>query len=180
MFNPLRKLVKKVASNDKFGIRLLATMLVCYPEITTITYEPQNSELTLDFIIEGEIEGSELDVFMQLVDESIQTYHGIADGSKVYLAAEAESYSKDTNVIHLHRELVTITTEELSIIVGLFKDKYGKRIKLDAPPLEILDPDFLENQTRALEELLEQTDKIHINCRLLGAREENRVVVYNR
>lgn len=180
MFNPLRKFVKKVVSNEKYGIRLLATMLVCYPEITTITYEPKKCELTLDFIIEGELDNKELDDFFQLVDESVQTYHGLADGNKVYLAAELESYNQGTNIVHLHRELITITSEELSIIVSLFKDKYGKQIKIDAPPVEILDPEFLEAQTRALEELLEQVDKRRINCRLLGAREENRVVVYNR
>ena len=73
------------------GIQLLASMLVCYPEIESVTYEPKNTELTMDFVISRDVAQSELEEFVKFLDESLQTYHSLETGQPVWLAAEAEA-----------------------------------------------------------------------------------------
>ena len=39
---------------EKAGIQFLASMLVCYPEISSLSYDPRRSTLTFEFIVRGD------------------------------------------------------------------------------------------------------------------------------
>lgn len=180
MFKRIRKMAQNVASDNKYGVQLFASLLVCYPEIATVTYSPRETEVVLDFVIEGQVGGEEMDTFMRFLDESVQTYHALETGAHVYLAAEAESYAGTTTIVHLHRQLVTLTRGELTLIADLFCEQFGERLRLDSPPPGLLEQEFLDGQSDMLDDLLEQIPEHRILCSMVGSREGNRVVVYNR
>ena len=48
---------------EKAGIQFLASMLVCYPEISSLSYDPRRSTLTFEFIVRGDYPARELDAF---------------------------------------------------------------------------------------------------------------------
>ena len=70
------------------GVQLLASMLVCYPELYAVAYEPQDTEITLDFVVKKKIAHEEMEEFANLVDKSVQTYHDLHGSGPVWLAHE--------------------------------------------------------------------------------------------
>ena len=46
---------KRSKEEEKAGIQFLASMLVCYPEISSLSYEPRRSTLTFEFIDKGRV-----------------------------------------------------------------------------------------------------------------------------
>lgn len=180
MFNRIRKMAQNVAGDNKYGVQLFASLLVCYPEVATVTYTPRDTEVVFDFVIDGAVDAERIDKFMRFLDESVQTYHSLETGEHVYLAAEAESYAGTTTIVHLHRQLINMTRGEITLIADLFCDEFGERLRLDSPPPGLLEQEFLDGQSALLDDLLDQIPEHRIMCSMVGSREDNRVVVYNR
>lgn len=178
-----RNLMKKAGSRrqraDKAGIQLLASILVCYPEIESVTYEPKDTKLTLDFVIEGKLATRALKDFIKLLDDSLQAYHEIDTASQVWMAAEAESHG-NLLLVHIHRQLITMTRGELTLIVSLFRDAFPTQLKMDKHVIDQLEPDFVEAQSAILDQLLDKIQDYRIRERMIGVRDDDRVVVYNR
>lgn len=164
---------------DKAGIQLLASILVCYPEIESVTYEPKDTKLTLDFVIEGKGKECELKDFIKLLDDSLQTYHELDADCQVWMAAEAESQG-NLLLVHIHRQLITMTRGELTLIVSLFRDAFPTQLRIDRHAIDQLEPDFVEAQNAVLDQLLDQSQEYQIREHMIGIRDDDRVVVYNR
>ena len=45
------------------GVQLLASVLVCFPEIEAVSYEPRKALLTMDFIVRKQVEPAEIAAF---------------------------------------------------------------------------------------------------------------------
>ncbi|SFT63990.1 hypothetical protein SAMN02910356_01434 [Selenomonas sp. GACV-9] len=178
-FKDLMKQATGKQPGDKTGIQLLASILVCYPEIESITYEPEHTEIVMEFIVTGKLDKPELEEFVKLLDDSLQAYHELDSGRQVWMAAEAECLGSMTT-IHIHRQLVTLTRGELTLIADLFQEKFGERLKCDKHSLEQLEPDFADAQSAALDHLLDQNQEYRIREQMIGIRDRDRVVVYNR
>ena len=54
---------KRSKEEEKAGIQFLASMLVCYPEISSLSYDPRRSTLTFEFIVRGDYPAAKLDAF---------------------------------------------------------------------------------------------------------------------
>ena len=61
----LNKYYEKKQQAAKNGVQLLASILVCYSEISSLSYEPKNNELVLDFVVKGEAGKKELQDFRE-------------------------------------------------------------------------------------------------------------------
>ena len=161
------------------GIQLLASMLVCYPEIESVTYEPKETELTMDFIVQRKVAKQELEDFVKFLDESLQTYHSLESGQGVWMAAEAEVHGS-TVMLHVHRQLLNVTRGELTLITALLRDQFGEQLKIDVHTPTTMEPDFTDIQSEMLDQLLDQAQELRIRERMVGMRDNDRVVVYNR
>lgn len=175
----LKKAVSRKQPADKAGIQLLASMLVCYPEIESVAYEPDNTKLTLDFVLAGSVDEQKLKAFIKLLNDSLQAYHEIETASQVWMAAEAESHD-NLMLVHIHRQLVTMTRGELSLIASLFREAFPASLQIDQHVTEQLEPDFAEAQSAMLDQLLDKSQEYRIREQIIGVRDNDRVVVYNR
>ena len=45
------------------GVQLLASVLVCFPEIEAVSYDPHEGMLTMDFVVRAEIPPAEMERF---------------------------------------------------------------------------------------------------------------------
>lgn len=175
----MKKAVGTKAATDKMGIQLIASILACYPEIESVSYVPKATEMTLDFILVGNAGKEELEPFVKLLDDSLQAYHELDAGAPVWMAVEAESRGR-TTLVHIHRQLITMTRGELTLITELFREAFGDRLKCDTHTLDQLEPEFAETQSAVLDTLLDQNQEYHIREQMIGIRDKDRVVVYNR
>lgn len=175
----LKKAVNRQQPADKIGIQLLASILVCYPEIESVSYEPDNTKLTLDFVLEGKIDKGELQSFIKLLDDSLQAYHEIDTKTQVWMAAEAENHG-NLLLVHIHRQLITMTHGELTLIASLFRENFPMCLKIDRHAIDQLEPDFVQTQNTILDQLLDKSQEYLIREHMIGIRDDDRVVVYNR
>ena len=101
---------------EKAGIQFLASMLVCYPEISSLSYDPRRSTLTFEFIVRGDYPARELDAFARLLSESIETYHVLVADEEVgaNIWVEEVSAEKKTVMFHVERDVMTLERDELT------------------------------------------------------------------
>ena len=65
----------------QIGVQLLGSLLVCYPEIAAVTYDPGKDNLELTFMVKLPVpEGKNLEEFTDFLRESLEAYHDIEEG----------------------------------------------------------------------------------------------------
>ena len=161
------------------GVQLLASVLVCFPEIEAVSYDPHEGMLTMDFVVRAEIPPVEMERFSALLAESIETYHLIGDGAVSEMSFSYEQHAALT-MIHLARRMDELSEKELSLIVQLLTERFGKDLLVDAHGADTLDAEFSFLQHETLERMLLAVREIPLRDRLVGIRERDQVVVYNR
>ena len=161
------------------GVQLLASMLVCYPELYAVAYEPQDTEITLDFVVKKKIAHEEMEEFANLVDKSVQTYHELQGGDPVWLAIDADVNGARMTV-HVRRQLATMLRGELDLLAELFCDKFGDDLQIDVHTLDSLEPDFSNMQSNVLDQMFDMAQSSRIREKMIGMRDKDKVVVYNR
>ena len=170
---------KKNREQVKNGVQLLATMLVCFPEIETVSYEPKKGRLTMDFDIMEHISPEAVEEFSYFLADSIETYNHLENGSANAMLVESERY-EDLTIIHISRKLTEMTRGEISLIAKLIENRFGDKLLVDSHTLSALEPEFALVQQDTLDRMLTLMRDTPLNERLVGIREHNQVVVYNR
>lgn len=162
------------------GVQLIASLLVCYPEIDTVTYEPEDTEITLDFVVKGStVSHEEMEEFAKLLDESVQTYHDLHGGNPVWLAVDADIHGQRM-AVHVKRQLSTMLRGELDLLAQLFQDKFGDKLQADGHNIDVLEPEFSSLQSNLLDQMLDTAQEQRIKERMIGMRDKDKVLVYNR
>lgn len=175
---------KRSKEEEKAGIQFLASMLVCYPEISSLSYDPRRSTLTFAFIVRGDYPAARLDAFARLLSESIETYHVVVADEEVgaNIWVEEITAGQKTVMFHVERDVVTLERDELTLIARLFTEHFGKALLVDEHSLQKLEEDFATVQSDLLDQMLDQVQRQEFRFRMhmVGLRENDRVVVYNR
>lgn len=169
-------------AEEKAGIQFLAALLVCYPEISSVTYDPKKTALTFDFVVRGSYPEKELNAFTKLLSESVETYHALTDGSHVYLVVRGEEIVAENRTVmfHVDRDIRSLDRGELTLLARLFTEHFGKALLVDSHSLKSLEQDFASVQSELLDQMLGQARELHFRMHMVGLREGDRVVVYNR
>ena len=156
------------------GVQLLASVLVCFPEIEAVSYEPHQELLTMDFVVRAHPAPVEIETFAAFLAESIETYHVVSEVDFSYEQHEA------LTILHLARRMDELSEAELSLVVHLLKDRFGEALLVDSHGAEVLDAEFRMIQHETLERMLMAVRELPLRDRLVGIRERDQVVVYNR
>ena len=108
----------------------------------------------LDFVVKGEAGKKELQDFMDYINESLQVYHELTDGYKGELTITINRQAK-LIMIHLRREITAVTRGELTLLVNIMRDKFGRQLAIDTlHDADNLDDEFRDKQGAVLEQML--------------------------
>ena len=163
------------------GVNLLMTLLLCYPEIGTVTFDPAKGEtLQMSFALNRLPGDEENKSFGRFLTESISTYHSLLGLPEGKLNITLEGNGKAA-ILGIKRDMATISRGEIKLVASLVKDTFGESLVTD-PDMEKNTPD---EATRLAHE--ENIDNILGSVRygvisetLVGYREAGRVMVYNK
>ena len=161
------------------GVQLLASVLVCFPEIESVSYEPRQELLTMDFVVRAQLSSAEIEAFAALIAESIETYQAIEGGEASEVDFVYEQHDALT-ILHLARPMEELSERELSLTVQLLTERFGEAVHVDPHGAEMLDSEFRTLQHETLERMLVAVREIPLRERLVGIRERDQVIVYNR
>ncbi len=160
------------------GANLIISMLVRYPEIGTINFNPEANSLKLTFMISGIPTVEEFESTKRLIINSIAAYHmlqGITDNN---VDIELSSYEKVAMVTFI-REVQTLSRGEINLVIKLLREHFSDRLVTDHNDA-MLEEDLLF-QEEVIEDMLENVRKQYNDHHsLIGIREDGRVFVFNK
>ncbi len=158
--------------------RLLASILVVYPSVQSVSYDSKSDMLELSFALNGKFSQDDFEDFLSHVAESVETFHHIEGlgGAKIELDVEGVY---GTCFLNVRRDMSTLTCRELSLLTELAQNYFGENL-IEEYEGEIPDEEYIMAQEDYLEQCLNNIRQLRIEGRLVGVREQERVVVYAR
>ncbi len=109
----------------------------------------------------------------------MQTYHALHGGEPVWLAVDADIHGQRM-AVHVKRQLSTMLRGELDLLTQLFRDKFGDNLQADGHNVDVLEPEFSSLQSNLLDQMLDTAQEQRIKERMIGMRDKDKVLVYNR
>ncbi len=163
---------------DPDASQLLATILVIYNVISTVSYEPEDGMIRLSFAMNGQPDENDFREFAVKTVDSIKAYHHLVGFSnakvEIYMEGVGETY-----FLHVKRDMKTLSRGEISILTTLIEEKFSGYLIMDEVE-GVPDMDFIMAQEDHLDQMLGMVRQMTIPDRLVGIREQERVVVYAR
>jgi len=160
------------------GINLLISMLVRYPEIGTINFDPEADSLKLTFMIAGLPPIPDFEAAKQLLIHSISAYHLLEGITDSRIAVELSSYDQ-VAMVTVRRDVHTMSRGEISLTIKLLRDRFADRLVADRNDTMLEEELLLQEEV--IEDMLENMrKKDYDNHSLIGIREDGRVFVFNK
>lgn len=161
--------------NDSVG--LLITILVRYPEIAKINYEPDNQLIKMSFLIKNDVQEETLKRFISGLKESIITFNYIEQVTNIIVDATF-TINDDYINIELFRDIDTLTVNEINLITQLLQLSFANNIIADNN--EVFFEDELQWQEELITDMLENLKDSLPAKKLLAYRDEGKVRVFDK
>ena len=159
------------------SVGLLISILVRYPEVATINFDPENHFLKFTFIYSQVLGKNDLDNLRNKLLDSIEVYN-LLEGKQPKFISLNHQICDNLTMIEIQRDVDTLVQEEITLIVNLFHQYLHDNLVTEEGE------QFIEEDLIAQEELIEHMLE-NIKCSkqeksLFAFREEGRVLVFNK
>jgi hypothetical protein len=157
------------------GVSALIAVLVRYPEVSSLNFDPETGVLTVSFCVKGAEDPERWQTIQDHIGEVLEAYREIVDAP----TPRAEAWQTDTmesmTVVNFVRDVDTLTVEEVGLVIELLRDAAGPDLMAD--PNELAEDEWLlqEETIQATLESLKESP----GGSLLALREEGRIFVFN-
>jgi len=160
------------------GVSLLVSILVRYSEISTVTYDPEIHSLKFCFMIsypfiESDFKAFEEDFLLKL----LVYWDVIRINEKKTVAVTCDNVDQMMR-IEVCRDISTLTAEEISLMTTIISQRLGEHLIKDR--CEGLTDEDIFIHEEMIRNLLADVNDAAQEKKLIGLREEGRVMVFNR
>lgn len=159
------------------SVGLLISILVRYPEVATINFDPENKFLKFTFIYSKVLGKKELDNLHNKLMDSIEIYN-LLEGKEPKLVSLNHQIYDNLTMIEIQRDLDTLVQEEITLIVNLFHQHLHTNLVTEGS--DQLFGEDLAAQEELIEHMLESIKYSKQEKYLYAFREEGRVLVFNK
>jgi len=159
------------------SMSLIVSLLVRYPGIATISFDPAQKALQFTFAVARLLSPPEFGSFAKTVQDSLETVADLGGRAPTLLELSLSSHD-GMSFLEVKRDIDTLLPEEISVLTSLLDQHFGGELVREQD-------DALEEEDRALQEemiehMLEDLKDSRQEKKLIGFREEGRVMVFNR
>ena len=169
--------LKREKKPNPDATRFLASILVVYPTIQSVTYESKDGMLELSFALNGKFSHDDFEDFLKYVAESVETFHHLEGMGGASIELDVEGVY-GTCFLNVRRDMATLTFRELSLLTELAANYFGENLIEDFDGTQ--DEEYIMAQEDFLEQYLNNMRQLRVDGKLVGVRERERVVVYAR
>ncbi len=157
-------------------VNRVVALLVRFPEIHSIRSNPADATLTLTYAVAERLDAAMGRAFAEHVSEHVRAYHELAGEGVERIAIVCE---RDTDVtfVHVTRDLTTFSPEELALQAAVFGERFGDAL-VKNPQVDENAEDETATDDESVELALDALRDPAQRQRLVGVREEKRVLVY--
>ena len=153
------------------GVQLVASLLMCFPEMAKVTLDSEDSGVWLDFTLKDVPSEERMKKADRMITDSMRLYHELEGFSSAKLAF---FYAK--GALRIFRDIDSLSRAELDILVSVIRDNFDDLLLADT--VNNIDEDVLFNQSEMIDHRIRFLRKNHIHENMVGIREEGRVMVY--
>ncbi|HHZ19320.1 MAG TPA: hypothetical protein GX391_02225 [Firmicutes bacterium] len=158
------------------SMSLIVSLMVRYPEIATLSLDPQEKTLHFTFLIGHELAEAEFRLFLQDYTMSLEVLAEL--NQRNYSIASISYYTQDNfSFLEVVRDISSLSQEEISLIVHLVREKLGELV---CDPEDVVGEEEQVFQEELIEHMLEDLKDSRQEKKLIGIREEGRVMIFNR
>lgn len=158
------------------SVGLFISILVRYPEVGTIRFDPKSQTLSFTFLLRSTGCISD-DHFAESVRESLEAY-SIIEGAPIGTFALRTVAENGIAVLEITRDAASLSQTELALLVGLVRERFADELIIDdadAPGEE----DLVE-QDELIREMLADLQDGQPERNLIAFRDGGRVLVFNK
>lgn len=167
----------KGGENVTDSVGLLISILVRYPQVAAINFDPEEHLLKFDFICARAVEGNEMRQFETHVLDHIRALNFL-EKREIPLVEITHQVFNDLTVIEIKRDVETLALDEINLVAEVFY-QYWERDLISDPGEHLIEEDLVV-QDEIIEHMLESVRDSVGNKKLYAFREEGRVLVFNK
>jgi len=168
----------KGKNNDVNGsVGLLISILVCYPEVAAINFDPEKQLLRFTFMFSKVLIDNELNDLKAKLLSSIEVYN-LLEGNEKSIISLNSQICDNLTIIEVQRDVNTLVQEEITLIVELFRQYFNNNLVTEGYDY------YIEEEIVAQEEMighmLERMKRTSQDKYLFAFREEGKVLVFDK
>jgi len=156
------------------GLGTLIAVLMRYPEVSSVQYNPEAKTIQVTFVVRGAIAD---DAWNRVVDEvttALIAYRDMTRRPLTVLELNADR-AEPVTTVELTRDTDTVSVEEIGMTIEILRDQLELTVLFD--PNDLLDEDLMVQE----ETILEQLEALIAEGggQLVALRDEGRVLIFN-
>lgn len=159
------------------SVGLLISILVRYPEVATINFDPEKQLLKFNFIYSRVIGDNEIKNLKEKLTDSIEIYH-LLERKEVRVISISHQIFDNLTLIDVLRDVGTLAQEEITLIVELFRQYLNTNLVTEQSE-NFFEEDIIA-QEEIIEHMLESIKGSTQDKFLFAFREEGKVLVFNK
>ncbi|HWI60551.1 MAG TPA: hypothetical protein VNT75_01795 [Symbiobacteriaceae bacterium] len=159
------------------SVGLLISVLVRYPEVGTVKYEPRQQTIRMSLLVTGELSEADWTRTESKLFETLEVYHMLEQREPAVVNVEAENLGHLTSV-SLTRDVSTLTPEEIYTVVEFFREHFSGRLVTEQ--IEMGSEEDWMAQDEAIENMLATLEQGRSKGNLIAIREEGRLMMFQK
>jgi hypothetical protein len=159
------------------SVGLLISILVRYPEVATINFDPGRQVLKFTFIASRVLNHRELAVVKKRLLDSIEVF-SMLEGKQTRVSLISHQICDHLTMIEVQRDVETLVQEEIALIVQLLRQLLDDNLVTEAND-SLFEEDLLI-QEEIIEHMLDSMRVTAEDKHLFAFREDGRVLVFNK
>lgn len=160
------------------SVSLLISILVRYPEVGSLHYDPQEQAMRFTFLLTRALSDEAFVQLEQRITGSLEALSYLEARPPRQLRLERSLLGDHLTMIEIQRDVGSLTQEEISLVISLMRSSFRHELIID--PGDSLYEDELALQDEMIEQMLEDLRGSRSDRRLVAFREEGRVMVFNQ
>ncbi|HEY8347780.1 MAG TPA: hypothetical protein VIL07_11015 [Symbiobacteriaceae bacterium] len=159
------------------NVGMLISVLVRYPEVGSVKYEPRQQTIRIGLLVQGELEAEEFRRIRSDLAEMLQVYHLLENRTGSVLELEQESYGGLTSLT-VTRDVGSLTPDEIYLLIEFFRERFAGRLVTEA--VDFSAEEDMMAQDEMIEEILFDLQHSPADRNLIAIRENGRVMVFQK
>lgn len=159
------------------GVSLLVSILIRYPEVFAVNYEPRTKNLKFTFMVGDIVSDDAFDVFELTVRDSLEAFWSLTEVSAIHLGVERTTHD-DLTVMEVERDVCSLTSDEISLILELIRSAFTDNIICEGNTFICEEDEGFQNEL--IDNMLDDIRESRYDKDLVGYRDDGKVLVFNK
>lgn len=159
------------------SMSLIVSLLIRYPEIATLKLDPEEKSFLFTFMFNRKLSPQETRELRENLRMNLDALAGLTQRYPTVLTVSTRS-QKGLSFLEVKRDIASLSQEEISLLLEVIKEKYEKDLIKDQD--DEIGEDEQVFQEEMIGHMLEDLKDSGQEKRLIGIREEGRVMIFNR